>query len=168
MKLLKLRLHSLDILFWTKYQHTHTQKKPTWSVFFSLSWAFALASAHAAILNLCRAKKKKKSGVVIIQHQPLRVIDKVEWTNTLPKHATSHWASGTVIQNKQGEEGWDRLAAGVGDAQPSGGYLCLLLQQSTRIWKPNVTKTVRGDAGDAWRAGVTGQWSTGGEVRLQA
>lgn len=24
------------------------------------------------------------------------------------------------------------------------------------------------DAGDAWRAGVTGQWSTGGEVRLQA
>lgn len=59
MKLLKLKLHSLDILFWTKYQHTHTHKKPTWSVFFSLSWAFALASAHAAILNLCRAKKKK-------------------------------------------------------------------------------------------------------------
>lgn len=79
MKLSKLKLHSLDILFWTKYQHTH-KNKPHMVSFFSPSWAFALASAHAAILNLCRAKKKekKKSGVVIIQHQPLRVIDKVE------------------------------------------------------------------------------------------
>lgn len=62
-----------------------------------------------------------RSSLVIIQHPPLRVIDKAEWTNTLPKHATSQWASRTVIQNKQ-EVVVVVGGAGEGDAQLSGGY----------------------------------------------
>lgn len=54
-----------------------------------------------------------KTTLVIIHHHPLRDIDKVEWTNTLPKHATSPWASGTVIQNKQGACCWSRGGGGV-------------------------------------------------------
>lgn len=90
-----------------KYQH-----KATWSFLASRGLSFGKCTPCHNQFMSC------KSSLVIIQHPPLRVIDKVEWTNTLPKHATSHWASGTVMQNKQGG-----LAAGVGDAQLSGGYL---------------------------------------------
>lgn len=101
------------------------QQNTTWPILDSRGLSFGKCTPCHTQFMSCR------STLVIIQHPPLRVIDKVEWTNTLPKHATSHWASGTVIQNKQGREGG--LAARVGDAQLSGGYLCLLLQQSTRI-----------------------------------